>query len=165
MTGALEGSCLFPLKPSSWVCCEEIHAMATPLCMAPASEPMLNIVFILPFLYHLNSSTVCHLSAIWPWTSIHSPFHMLGIRGDSVKAIVLHRAADVWPLLLRLSLALILQKSVQKAFWIPVFPGLTSPGQSHLHLASDEHSLYVLSGIWVSEAGPGIPGLGKISRE
>lgn len=99
MTEALEGSCLFPLKVSSWVCCEEINAMATPLCMAPASEPLLNIVFILPFLYHLNSSAVCHLSAIWPWTSIHSPFHMLGIRGDSVKAIVLHRAADVWPLL------------------------------------------------------------------
>lgn len=86
---------------------------------------------------------------------------MLGIRGDSVKAIVLHRAADVWPLLLRLSLVLILQKSVQKAFWIPVFPGLISPGQAHLHLASDEHYLYVIFGIWVSEAGPGIPGFGE----
>ena len=32
MTGALEVSSLVPLKPSSSVCCEEIHAMATPLC-------------------------------------------------------------------------------------------------------------------------------------
>lgn len=176
MTGALEVSSLFPLKPSSSVCCEEIHAMATPLCFGsdisrtyaehcPYSSSSVSsrpkVKYSLPFTSNMTLDTNS-------LTFSHAASEMLEvIQWRPLSCTELLMCGQWQPLPLRPSLVLILQKSVQKAFWTPAFPGLISPEQSHLHLVLDEYHLYVLFGIWVSEAdaGPGIPGVGSRSAE
>lgn len=67
-----------------------------------------------------------------------------------MKATVLHRAADVWPVAAfapEAQLSSLSAKVCAEDTLNTNIPGPISPGQFHPHLAVDEYHLYILFGI------------------